>query len=131
MIRKGSICILDQFNYLNLKEYQPCKVQVIKSMGFMSDKFLVRCIEPVVFPTREDSYAMQEFVVDRKYLTESSLDEKIVIRYPCNLPKVSEIDLKSLDHIINIMQNGGNIREGDIKRMKALLAKLSMLMQIE
>lgn len=131
MIKKGSVCILDQFNYLNLKEYQPCKVQVIKSMGFLSNKFLCRCIEPVVFPTREDSYARQEFVVDGKYLTEVKMDERIVIRYPCNLPKVSDKDIQALSHIISIMQNGGNITEADIKRIKALLAKLNMLMQIE
>lgn len=131
MIKKGSVCILDQFNYLNLKEYQPCKVQVIKRLGLFTNKFLCRCIEPVVFPIREDGYAMQEFVVDGTYLTEVEFDERIVIRYPCNLPKVSDKDLQALSHIISIMQNGGNIREADIKRMKALLAKLNMLMQIE
>ena len=122
--KRGQYCIVDQACELNFKEYKPVKVAVIKRMGLFSSKYLVTAIEPIIYPVTKDNYSVKYFIIHKKYLTPTTLDEKVVIRCPVNMPKFSKVDDMVLTKIYDALVNHGNISQTDILRLKIVIQKI-------
>lgn len=122
--KAGDICILDTSNILNLKEYSPLKVRVLKKL-FAKDKYICEAIEPVVYPCVKDGFAVRQFSISGKYLSPSSLREKVVIRYPTNMPRFSKNDIMALDDIIMNQK----LSLDEIYELRSIATKIRYYMQ--
>lgn len=121
-IKVGGYYILDENNINNTKEYYPVKVRVMRRVGWR--RYQCTPIEPVVYPCTSDGYALRDIIVDKKFLSPTTVDERIVIRTPLNMPTFSEDDMKTLDKLIEIIQSGGNVEKKDLARLKAISFKM-------
>lgn len=100
--KPNDICIVDINNNLNLKEYQVCKVRVIKRVGW--GRYMVTPISPIVYPITKTSFVAKSFVVNKKWLTKSSLEENVVIRTPLDCPTITKDDLAAMKIAIEVME---------------------------
>lgn len=121
-IKIGNYYILDEACELSLKEYQPVKVKAIRRLG--QGYYLVMPIEPIVFPVMEDGWAVRNFRVHKKYLTPTTKSEKVVIRCPLNMPKISRADDLALSKIYHALVNNEEITDQDILRLKIVIHKI-------
>ena len=100
--KPNDICIVDINNNLNLKEYHICKVRIIKRVGW--GRYLVTPISPIVYPITKTSFVAKSFVVNKKWLTKSSLEENVVIRTPLDCPTITKDDLAAMKIAIEVME---------------------------
>ena len=100
--KPNDICIVDINNNLNLKEYQVCKVRVIKRVGW--NRYMVTPISPIVYPVTTNSFVAKSFVVNKKWLTKSSLEENVIIRTPLDCPAVTKDEMAALKIAIQVME---------------------------
>ena len=100
--KPNDICIVDINNNLNLKEYQVCKVRVIKRVGW--GRYLVTPISPIVYPITKTSFVAKSFVINKKWLVKSSIEEKVVIRTPLDCPTITKDDLAAMKIAIEVME---------------------------
>lgn len=100
--KPNDICIVDINNNLNLKEYQVCKVRIIKRVGW--GRYIVTPISPIVYPVTKNSFVAKSFVINKKWLTKSSLEEKVVIRTPLDCPVITKDDLAAIKIAIQVME---------------------------
>lgn len=100
--KPNDICIVDINNNLNLKEYHICKVRIIKRVGW--GRYLVTPISPIVYPITKTSFVAKSFVINKKWLTKSSLEENVVIRTPLDCPTITKDDLAAMKIAIEVME---------------------------
>lgn len=100
--KPNDICIVDINNNLNLKEYQVCKVRVIKRVGW--GRYMVTPISPIVYPITTNSFVVKSFVINKKWLTKSSLEENVVIRTPLDCPTITNDEIATLKIAIEMME---------------------------
>ena len=100
--KPNDICIVDINNNLNLKEYHICKVRIIKRVG--CGRYLVTPISPIVYPITKTSFVAKSFVINKKWLTKSSLEENVVIRTPLDCPTITKDDLAAMKIAIEVME---------------------------
>lgn len=122
MIHINKYYIVDPANELSLKSYHPKIVKVVKRHGFKHSICIP--IEPVVYPCREDGWMSKTIIIPNRVLKPYDFDKEVVIRYPENLPSVSEADIENLNYIANILMNGGNVTK---KHQDTLLATIEKL----
>jgi hypothetical protein len=120
--KRGDYAILDANSELNLKEYNALKVRIVEKVGW--GKYAVQAVDPVVFPTTEDGHAMKYFYVSKKYLTPTTLDANVIVRYPTNLPTFSNADVLVLTQVVNDLTNNKPVGATNILRLKAITAKI-------
>ena len=100
--KPNDICIVDINNNLNLKEYHICKVRIIKRVGW--GRYMVTPISPIVYPITKTSFVAKSFVINKKWLTKSSLEENVVIRTPLDCPTITKDDLAAMKIAIEVME---------------------------
>lgn len=100
--KPNDICIVDINNNLNLKEYHVCKVRIVKRVGW--GRYMVTPIFPIVYPVTKASFVAKSFVINKKWLTKSSLEEKVVIRTPSDCPVITKDDLAAMKIAIQVME---------------------------
>ena len=100
--KPNDICIVDINNNLNLKEYHICKVRIIKRVGW--GRYLVTPISPIVYPITKNSFVAKSFVINKKWLVKSSIEEKVVIRTPLDCPTITKDDLAAMKIAIEVME---------------------------
>lgn len=100
--KPNDICIVDINNNLNLKEYQVCKVRIVKRVGW--GRYIVTPISPIVYPVTKTSFVAKSFVINKKWLTKSSLEEKVVIRTPLDCPAITRDELAAMKIAIQVME---------------------------
>lgn len=123
--KPNDICIVDINNDLNLKEYQVCNVRVIKRVGW--GRYMVTPISPIVYPITKNSFVAKSFVINKKWLTKSSLEEKIVIRTPSDCPVITKDDLAAIKIAIEVMDK--YTLNPYVNTLKELFAKLNYYSQ--
>ena len=121
-LKVGGYAILDENNFLNLKEYAPVKVRIVSKEGY--GKYGVVTVEPLLELITNDGYTARPFVVDKKYLTPCTFDEHIVIRKPINTPAFSQTDELALEEMISNLESGKGMTQIDLMRLKAVLMKI-------
>ena len=121
-IKIGGYYVIDESCDLGLKEYQPVKVKVIRKLRF--GNYIVMPIEPVVYPVMDTGWAIKNITVNKKYLSPTTVDERIVIRCPLNMPKFSKIDEIVLTSLYEALINHSSINQSDILRLKAIIYKI-------
>ena len=125
--KPNDICIVDINNELNLKEYEECKVRIVKKVGWR--KYLVTPVFPIVYPITQSSYILKQFVIDKKWLTKSSLEEKVVIRTPADCPAISKDDLRAIKIAIEVIEEEYENFTPYADILKSLSAKLNYYAQ--
>lgn len=98
----GDVCILDINNRLDLKEYDECIVRIVAKAGFR--RYMVIPVSPVIHPSKTDSYICRPFVVHKKWLTKTFVDEKIVIRTSGTAPVITEEDREAIKEAIKYVK---------------------------
>ena len=121
-IKIGKYYVLDESCELGLKEHQPVKVKVIKKLRH--GNYIVMPIEPVVYPIMDNGWAIKNITVHKRYLSPTTIDERIVIRCPINMPRFSRTDEMVLNSMYDTLINHGTITQTDILRLKAILYKI-------
>ena len=121
-IKINGYYVLDECNELNLKEYYPVKVKVLRKEG--RGYYSVMPIEPIAFPIVDGGYAFRPIVVHKKYLSKTTYSERIVIRCPINMPRFNKADDIALTKIINDLERHKYPNRDDITRLKIVLQKL-------
>lgn len=126
-IRIGGYYIFDQNNDLNLKEYYPVKVRVASKAKH--GNYVCYPIEPMVYPCKADGYASRVIVVHKKYLTPTTIDERIVIRSPINMPRFSKRDYDDIINAADLIRNLGNFKFAD--KLSATANKIMYYLELE
>lgn len=121
-LKVGGYAILDENNFLNLKEYAPVKVRIIGKEGYR--RYTVVTVEPVLELITNDGYTARPFVVDKEYLSPCDFNEHVVIRKPINTPAFSQTDELALEEMISNLESGKGMNQTDLMRLKAILMKI-------
>ena len=100
--KPNDICIVDINNNLNLKDYQICKVRIVKRVGWR--RYMVTPISPIVYPITTNSFVAKSFVINEKWLTKSSLEENVVIRTPLDCPVITKDEMAAIKIAIEVME---------------------------
>lgn len=98
----GDVCILDINNELDLKEYRECIVRIVAKAGFR--RYMVIPVSPVIHPSKLNSYICKPFVVNKRWLTKTSMDEKIVIRTEGSAPVITVEDRETIKEAIKYVK---------------------------
>ena len=122
MIHINRYYIVDPANELNLKSYHPKIVKAVKRHGFAHTICIP--IDPVVYPCREDGWMSKEIIIPNKVLKPYDYEKEVVIRFPENIPSISQNDIDNLAYISNVLMNGGNVTK---KHQDTLLATIEKL----
>ena len=61
-------------------------------------------ISPIVYPITKTSFVAKSFVINKKWLTKSSLEENVVIRTPLDCPTITKDDLAAMKIAIEVME---------------------------
>ena len=121
-IKIGGYYILDENNLYNTKEYYPVKVRVIKRINWSN--YQVIPVEPIVFPCTVDGYASRELIVNKKYLSPTTVEERVVIRTPLGMPTFSNEDMTTLDNVSIKLAGGNPITKEELARLRAIAFKM-------
>lgn len=122
----GDVCILDINNELDLKEYEECIVRIVARVGFR--RYMVIPVSPVIYPSKIDSYICRPYVVHKRWLTKTSMDEKIVIRTAGSAPVITEEDREAIKESIKYVKDR-NVHCAD--KLTRLLLKLEYYAQFK
>lgn len=104
-IKVGDTCLFDENNELNIREYQPARVKVLKKK--FGGRYVVVPIEPLVYPTPYDSYSSRPFEVSKKYLTVIPEAEHCIIRTTLDVPIFQKGEVKEFKAQIDRLKSMG------------------------
>lgn len=128
MIHINQYYIVDPANESNLKSYHPKIVKALKRCGFKQT--LCMPVDPVVYPCRDDGWMSKTIIIPNRLLKHYDYDKEVVIRYPENLPIISQDDVDNLSVIANVLTAGGNITKKNQDRLLATIEKLKIYLII-
>lgn len=118
-LKIGEYYIVDKDGILDLKEYNIVKVRTVKYNG--KGYYICVPIEPLVYPILTNGYASKFLNIHKKFLTPTTLDEKIVIRCPMNVPRFNNNDIIALENVIH----SGKLTKEEERDLLAIYYKMT------
>lgn len=127
-IRVGDICVYDENNFLNLRDYNIVKVKVVKKFLWW---YYVLPVEPVIYPTLKSGYIVKVFKTRKKYLRVSDEYENIVIRTPLNAPKFNPAEVLEFEKTLETINKAGILDQNTMALFMSILIKAKYSIQFK
>lgn len=127
-IKVGDICVYDENNFLNLRDYNIVKVRVVKKFLWW---YYVLPVEPVIYPTLKSGYIVKVFKTRKKYLRVSDEYENIVIRTPLNAPKFNTAEVLEFEKTLKKINDAGILDANTMALFTSILIKAKYSIQFK
>lgn len=127
-IRVGDICIYDENNFLNLRDYNIVKVKVVKKFLWW---YYVLPVEPVIYPTLKSGYIVKIFKTRKEYLRVSDEYENIVIRTPLNSPKFNPAEVLEFEKKLKELNDSDTLDQDTMALFTSILIKAKYSIQFK